>query len=133
MLTLHCICCYCKTTRVDELVDSANAQVKGDVYSIIINNSTDDVMDRMVAEQQLQDAPGRMVDTRCSDDDTDHAFVNWMVYASPSFASAAPLSRVMAVRFFAQGAGAVNPLGGLLPDTTVCMRVGGKRGRGKRG
>ena len=62
-------------------------------------------MDRMVAEQQLQDAPGRMVDTRCIADGIDHAFVNVLVYGHK-------LRALVRIFVFPHGEGVVNSLGG---------------------
>jgi hypothetical protein len=59
---------------------------------------------------ELQEAPGRMVETRCTSGGIDHGFINWLVYGNK-------LRLLMKIRLFPQGEGAVNTLGGLQPDT----------------
>jgi hypothetical protein len=66
---------------------------------------------------QLQEAPGRMVETRCLSGGIEHAFVNWLVYGNK-------LRQILRIRTFPQGEGAVNTLGGLKPDTVVANITG---------
>ena len=66
---------------------------------------------------QLQEAPGRMVETRCLSGGIEHAFVNWLVYGNK-------LRQIMRIRTFPQGEGAVNTLGGLKPDTVIANITG---------
>lgn len=68
--------------------------------------------------QQLQDAPGRMVDTRCTSGGIDHSFINWLVYGNKLRNSG------VRIRIYAHGEGIVNSLGGLKPDTVVANITG---------
>eukprot|EP01038_Epipyxis_sp_PR26KG_P009066 gene9066-12228_t len=61
---------------------------------------------------QLQDAPGRMVETRCLSGGIEHSFINYLVYGNK-------LRQVMRIRIFPHGEGVVNSLGGLNPNTVV--------------
>lgn len=66
---------------------------------------------------QVQEAPGRMVETRCTSGGIDHSFVNWLVYGNK-------LHQLLRIRVFPQGEGAVNTLGGLRPDTVAANITG---------
>lgn len=66
---------------------------------------------------QLQEAPGRMVETRCTSGGIDHSFINWLVYGMK-------LRQIMKVRILPQGEGAVNTVGGLRPDTVAANITG---------
>mmetsp|Transcript_8636 Transcript_8636/g.12885 ORF Transcript_8636/g.12885 Transcript_8636/m.12885 type:complete len:528 (+) Transcript_8636:58-1641(+) len=60
---------------------------------------------------QLQDAPGRQVEGRCQGAGIEHAFINWLVYGNK-------LRQLgVRIRLISQGEGAVNSVGGLLPNT----------------
>ena len=63
--------------------------------------------------QQLQDAPGRQLETRCTSGGIDHAFINYLVYGNKLRASG------IKIRIYPHGEGIVNSLGGLKPDTVV--------------
>jgi hypothetical protein len=57
---------------------------------------------------QIQEAPGRLIDTRCSDGDVIHAFVNWIVYSRKERQS-------VDLTIYSHGEGIVNSLYGLYP------------------
>ena len=69
---------------------------------------------------QLQEAPGRTVETRCASGGVDHGFVNFLVYGNK-------LRPFVRVKVFPMGEGAVNTLGGLRPDTVVANITGDLR------
>jgi hypothetical protein len=71
--------------------------------------------------QQLQDAPGRQVDTRCTSGGIDHSFINWLVYGNKLFTSG------IRIRIYAHGEGTMNSLGGLRPDTVAANITGDVR------
>eukprot|EP01040_Poterioochromonas_malhamensis_P014508 gene14508-16064_t len=60
--------------------------------------------------KQLQDAPGRMVETRCSSGGIEHSFINYLIYYSK-------LRGILRIRLFHHGEGSVNSVGGLQPNT----------------
>ena len=68
--------------------------------------------------QQLQDAPGRMVDTRCTSGGIEHSFVNYLVYTNKL------RSLGCGIRIYPHAEGTVNSLGGLRPDTVVANITG---------
>lgn len=59
----------------------------------------------------LQDAPGRMVETRCMTGGIDHGFINYLIYGNNY------VQKTIHIKLFAHGEGPVNSLGGLRPDT----------------
>jgi hypothetical protein len=73
---------------------------------------------KFIVSQQIQEAPGRTVETRCTSGGIDHSFINYLVYSNK-------LRSVLRVRTFPQGEGAVNTLGGLNPDTVKANITGG--------
>lgn len=68
--------------------------------------------------QQLQDAPGRQVETRCTSGGIDHSFINWLVYGNKLRPSG------IRIRIYAHGEGTVNSLGGMRPDTVKANITG---------
>ena len=69
---------------------------------------------------QLQDAPGRLTDSRCMSGGIDHAFTNWLLYSNK-------LKSLLRIKLYHQGEGPVNSLGGLKPDTAVGNLTGSLR------
>eukprot|EP00596_Hydrurales_sp_CCMP1899_P006124 CAMPEP_0119052682 /NCGR_PEP_ID=MMETSP1177-20130426/73896_1 /TAXON_ID=2985 /ORGANISM="Ochromonas sp, Strain CCMP1899" /LENGTH=205 /DNA_ID=CAMNT_0007032325 /DNA_START=931 /DNA_END=1548 /DNA_ORIENTATION=- len=69
---------------------------------------------------ELQEAPGRMVETRCLSGGIDHGFISWLVYGNK-------LASLLKIKIYPQGEGAVNTLGGLQPDTVVANISGSIR------
>jgi hypothetical protein len=69
---------------------------------------------------QLQEAPGRAVDTRCTSGGIDHSFINWLVYSNK-------LRALMRTKLVHQGEGIVNTVGGLRPDTVSANITGSLR------
>ena len=67
--------------------------------------------------QQLQDAPGRQVETRCFSGGIDHSFINWLVYGNK-------LRQTIKIRIYNHGEGAMNTVGGLRPDTVLANITG---------
>ena len=68
---------------------------------------------------QLQDAPGRLVETdRCTTGGIDHAFINKLIYSDSMSVHG------ITVKTFSQGEGAMNTLGGLKPDTVAANLTG---------
>jgi hypothetical protein len=66
---------------------------------------------------QLQEAPGRVVETRCASGGIDHAFINYLTYNNK-------VRGLMRTKVFSQGEGAVNTIGGLRPNTVVANITG---------
>lgn len=58
---------------------------------------------------QLQEAPGRLTDSRCSGRGVDAAFINWLAHHRP-------LKIVLRMKILPHGRGAANSLSGLLPN-----------------
>ena len=55
---------------------------------------------------QIQEAPGRMIETRCLSGTIDFAFLNYLVYNSK-------MRKILPTRVYPHGEGAINPLDGL--------------------
>lgn len=67
--------------------------------------------------QQLQEASGRQVETRCLSGGIEHSFVNYLIYGQK-------LRHLMRIKIFQQGDGPLNSLGGLRPDTVQANLTG---------
>jgi hypothetical protein len=65
---------------------------------------------------QLQEAPGRMVETRCASGGIDHAIINWLGYTNL-------LKSILEIKIFTQGEGPVNTVGGLKPNTVLRANI----------
>lgn len=65
---------------------------------------------------QLQEAPGRMVETRCASGGIDHAIINWLGYTNL-------LNAILKIKIFPQGEGPVNTVGGLKPNTVLQANI----------
>jgi hypothetical protein len=72
--------------------------------------------------RQLQEAPGRMVETRCWSNGIDHSFLHHVLYTDQL------RPHGVRVKHFQQGEGAVNSLGGLRPDTVQANITGSLTG-----
>eukprot|EP01035_Chromulina_nebulosa_P020059 gene20059-26040_t len=66
---------------------------------------------------QLQEAPGRQVETRCLSGGIEHGFINYLVYYNK-------LRSYTRVKIYAQGDGPMNSLGGLRPNTVIANLTG---------
>lgn len=66
---------------------------------------------------QLQEASGRLVETRCTSGGIEHAFINWLTYNNK-------LRFILRTKVFSQGEGAVNSVGGLRPNTVEANITG---------